>query len=56
MTSMKKWGTGSVIYPVIGARDIFSAAEIVFVTTFIAALYPALKAARIKPLDALNYT
>ena len=36
-------------------KDIVSAAFIVFVTTFIAALYPALKAALIKPLDALNY-
>ncbi len=56
LTSMRKWGIGSVIYPVIGPRDIAAAAEIVFMTTFIAALYPAFKAAYIKPLDALNYT
>ncbi len=56
LTTMRKWGTGSVIYPVIGPRDIIVATEIVFITTFVAALYPALKAARIKPLDALNYT
>jgi putative ABC transport system permease protein len=54
--SVRKWGTGSIIYPVIMPRDILAAAVIVFITTFIAALYPALKAARIKPLDALNYT
>jgi putative ABC transport system permease protein len=53
--SMRKWGTGNVIYPVLLPRDIVTAACIVFFTTFIAALYPALKAARIKPLDALNY-
>ena len=55
LESMRKWGTGSVIYPVISPRDIVSASLVVFITTFIAALYPALKAARIKPLDALNY-
>jgi len=55
LESMRKWGTGNIIYPVLATRDIVSAAFIVFFTTFVAALYPALKAARIKPLDALNY-
>jgi ABC-type lipoprotein release transport system permease subunit len=53
---MRKWCIGSIIFPVISPHDIASAAEIVFITTFTAALYPALKAARIKPLEALNYT
>lgn len=55
MTSMRKWGIGNSIYPVITPWNIASAATIVFITTVAAALYPALKAARIKPLDALNY-
>ncbi len=55
MESMRMWGTGSVIYPTIKALDIAAATIIVFITTIAAALYPAFKAARIKPLDALNY-
>jgi ABC-type lipoprotein release transport system permease subunit len=53
--SMRTWGTGSVIYPAIKALDMVVAGVIVLATTIIAALYPALKAARIKPLEALHY-
>lgn len=53
--SMRIWGTGSVIYPLIMFKDIAASVVIVFLTAFIAALYPAYKAARIKPLEALNY-
>jgi len=55
MESARTWGTGSVIYPAIKAMDIFMAMAIVLATAVIAALYPALKAARIKPLEALHY-
>lgn len=53
--SMRIWGTGSVIYPLIMFKDIAAAAVIVFLTAFLAAIYPAYKAAKIKPLEALNY-
>lgn len=53
--SMRIWGTGSVIYPLIMFKDIAASALIVFITALIAALYPAYKAAKIKPLEALNY-
>ncbi len=53
--SMRLWGTGSVIYPVIKGMDIVAAGGIVLATTAIAALYPALKAARIRPLEALHF-
>ena len=53
--SMRMFGTGSVIYPAIKTLDIVVATTIVLVTTILAALYPALKAARIKPLDALHF-
>ncbi len=55
MESARNMGTGSVIYPIIRATDILKAASIVFITTILAALYPAAKAARIKPLEALHY-
>lgn len=52
---MKKWGTGFVIYHYIKPVDIVIAAIIVFDTVVTAALYPAVKAARIKPLNALHH-
>lgn len=53
--SMRSFGTGSVIFPRITPTDIAKSAVIVFFTTFIAALYPAMKAARIRALDALTF-
>lgn len=53
--SMRAWGTGSIIYPAVKVMDIIAAIFIVAVTTVIAAIYPAVKAAKIKPLEALNY-
>jgi len=53
--SMRMFGTGSVIYPSIKPLDIIVATGIVLATTIIAAIYPAIKAARIKPLEALHY-
>ncbi len=55
MESMRMWGTGSIIYPYIRPYDIIMSALIVFFTVVFAALYPAFKAARIKPLKALHY-
>jgi len=55
MDSMKSFGTGSVLYPWIRPYDVGVTVVIVMLTTLVAALYPAVKAARIKPLDALNF-
>lgn len=52
--SMRIWGTGSVIYPLVMLKDIAASIVIVFFTAVVSAIYPALKAARIKPLEALN--
>lgn len=54
--SMRVWGTGSVVYPLIMVKDIVSSTVIVFITAVIASVYPAVKAARIKPMEALNFT
>ncbi len=53
--SMRIWGTGSVIYPLVMFKDIAGAVVIVFTTAVSAAVFPAIKAAKIKPLEALNY-
>lgn len=53
--SMRIWGTGSVVYPIIMLKDIISSTVIVFITAVIASVYPAVKAARIKPMEALNF-
>jgi len=55
MESLKTWGTGSIIYPRLAFIDIAASIFIVFLTTVVAAIYPAVKAARIKPLEALNF-
>ncbi len=55
MESMRLWGTGSIIYPVMKTLDVVVATLIVFFTVLVAALYPGIKAARIKPLEALHY-
>ncbi len=52
----RSWGTGSILYPVINLRDIIIGTVMVFFTTVIASVYPAIKAARIKPIDALHFT
>ncbi len=36
-------------------KDVIITTMVVELTTIIAAIYPAVKAARIKPLDALHY-
>lgn len=37
------------------AKDVVAATLVVLITTVIAAIYPAVKAARIKPLESLNF-
>ena len=53
--SMRLWGSGAIIYPVITVENIVTTVIMLFVTVFIAAIYPAVKAAKIKPLEALHY-
>ncbi len=53
--SMRALGSGSVLYPYLKFNDIVVTVMVVMMTTLIAALYPAVKASRIKPLEALHY-
>jgi ABC-type lipoprotein release transport system permease subunit len=52
----RSWGTGSILYPVLDYFDIIMGTVLVFLTTVIGSIYPAIKAARIKPIDALHFT
>ena len=55
MEAMRQWGAGSIIYPFITLKDFIITTIVVELTSIIAAIYPAIKAARIKPLEALHY-
>lgn len=55
MEAMRQWGAGSIIYPFITLKDFIITTIVVELTSIIAAIYPAVKAARIKPLEALHY-
>lgn len=53
--SMRWWGTGSILFPYVKGTDIAAGAIIVLMTAVLASLYPAFKAARIRPLDAITF-
>ncbi|MGB4270234.1 MAG: ABC transporter permease [Spirochaetota bacterium] len=53
--SMRVWGTGTTIYPFLTATNSIMATVIVLLNTIVASLYPAYKAAKIKPIDALHF-
>jgi putative ABC transport system permease protein len=55
MEAMRQWGAGSIVYPFVYLKDFIITILVVEFTTVIAAIYPAVKAARIKPLKALHY-
>ncbi|MHB8791325.1 MAG: ABC transporter permease [Desulfobulbaceae bacterium] len=56
-TSSNQYFTaGAVLRPAILPGDIASANVITMFTALVAGLYPALKASRLNPVDALNYT
>jgi ABC-type lipoprotein release transport system permease subunit len=53
--SMRVWGTGTTIYPFLTITNSIVATVIVLLNTIVASLYPAYKAAKIKPIDALHF-
>jgi ABC-type antimicrobial peptide transport system permease subunit len=53
---METFGMTRIIYPVLLIEDVMLSISIVFVLGLIVCLYPALKAARFTPVEALAYT
>jgi ABC-type lipoprotein release transport system permease subunit len=49
-------GMARVIYPVLESKDIITANAVVFVLGLVVSAYPAIKAARFTPVEALAYT
>ena len=48
-------GISRIIYPIIEIKDIMSANMIVFILGLVVSLYPAVKAARFTPVEALAH-
>lgn len=53
--AMRKWKVGTVIFPILFMKDVILAGLVVLITTVAASIYPAVKAARIRPLEALHF-
>jgi len=53
--SLVSFGVGSVIYPKIDVNVMYRALFIIPLTTVVGAVYPALKAIRLQPTDAMRY-
>lgn len=53
---MEYWGMSRVIYPHILGQDVIMANLVVFILGLVVSLYPAVKAARFTPVEALVHT
>lgn len=51
---LEEFGMSSIIYPVIDPSFYITVSIAVFFTALFAALYPAMKATRLKPIEAIN--
>ncbi|MDN5214250.1 FtsX-like permease family protein [Fulvivirgaceae bacterium BMA12] len=51
---LEKFGYETVIYPIISGNHYFMLSMGIFITTIVASIYPALKAIKLKPAEALR--
>ena len=51
---MQQFGMSSFIYPVVKSEDYLSLAIAVFITALLASIYPAYKAIKLKPVEAIR--
>ncbi len=51
---MQHFGMSSFIYPVVKTDDYLALAFAVFITALLASIYPAIKAVRLKPVEAIR--
>jgi len=51
---MQQFGMSSFIYPVVNSQEYINLAMAVFITALLASLYPAYKAIRLKPVEAIR--
>ncbi len=52
--SLKSLGIGSVIYPVVQTSSVIQTVLIIPIATLLGAVYPALKAVRLQPVEAIR--
>lgn len=52
---LASWGIGSILYPELSIPVIFRATVVILFTCILAAIWPALKAIRLKPVEAMRY-
>ena len=52
---LRQYGMPSRLYPRLTPISVFAGPTVVFVITLLAAMYPALKIRRLKPVEAMNY-
>ena len=53
--ALGEYGIGTTIHPRVSARDLISPIRLALVTALLAALWPALKAYRLRPAEALRH-
>jgi ABC-type lipoprotein release transport system permease subunit len=53
---LRSYGVGAVMYPAIGSEDLVSPVLLAVGTAFVAALWPAVKVARLRPAEALRHS
>ncbi|MEZ4907628.1 MAG: FtsX-like permease family protein [Saprospiraceae bacterium] len=51
---MEQFGMSTFIYPRVSVHEYFTLASLVFLTAFLASIYPAIKAIKLKPAEAIR--